>query len=319
MEHLPPFYDSMPKELSKTILPEYVIEPPDVLVIEGVHIIPKSPYKLKQLDTIRIVAPYAIPDEPIDGTYVVEQSGLVQLGSTYGAAKVVDLTIEEAQLAIERRLSRTLNQPVVQVQLGTFQAAAVDGAYRVGMDGTIRIGGYGAVPVVGLTVLQARQKIQSMLSARLENPEISVSIGEYASKGYYVILQGGGLGDQVIKQPSTGNETVLDAIANVQGLSQQSSKQIWISRPSRSGQPQILPVDWYALTQRASAETNYQIFPGDRVFIAEDRLVGKDTAISKLTSPLERAFGFTLLGTGTATRLSGKVLQGGGNPNNNGI
>ena len=81
----------------------------------------------------------------------------------------------------------------------------------------------------------------------------------------------------------------------------------------------MLPVDWFAVTERGAAETNYQILPGDRVFIAEDRLVAFDTKIAKLTAPFERLFGFTLLGTGTATRLSGRVLQGGGNPNNNGI
>jgi hypothetical protein len=41
--------------------------------------------------------------------------------------------------------------------------------------------------------------------------------------------------------------------------------------------------------------------------------------MTKLIAPLERIMGFVLLGTGTATRLSGRVLQGGGNPRNIGI
>jgi hypothetical protein len=57
--------------------------------------------------------------------------------------------------------------------------------------------------------------------------------------------------------------------------------------------------------------------PGDRVFVAEDKLVAFDTNLAKLLAPIERAMGFTLLGTGTVTRLSGKVLRGGGNPRNN--
>ena len=73
------------------------------------------------------------------------------------------------------------------------------------------------------------------------------------------------------------------------------------------------------MTERGSAQTNYQILPGDRVFIAEDKLVAFDTQMAKLTAPLERIMGFVLLGTGTVTRLSGPVLRGGGNPNNIGI
>ena len=142
----------------------------------------------------------------------------------------------------------------------------------------------------------------------------------FNSKVYYIILQGAGLGDGVYRFPVTGNETVLDAIANIQGLEEVSSKKIWVARPSRDiCRPQVLPVDWFAVTERGEPQTNYQLLPGDRVFVAEDKLVAFDTYIAKLTAPLERIMGFTLLGVGTATRLSGSVLKGGGNPNNNGI
>ena len=76
----------------------------------------------------------------------------------------------------------------------------------------------------------------------------------------------------------------------------------------------MLPVDWDGITQRADVTTNYQLLPGDRVFIAHNKIVAFDSAIAKITSPLERILGFTLLGTGTASRLSGNVLgkSGGG-------
>ena len=40
IDGLPPVYTSVPRELSKVVLPEYVIEPPDILYIGGVHIVP---------------------------------------------------------------------------------------------------------------------------------------------------------------------------------------------------------------------------------------------------------------------------------------
>lgn len=316
----PPVYHSMAKELNKTTFPDYIIEPPDVLFIEGVTMVPKAPYRLKQLDAINIEAPYAIPDEPIQGSYLVEQGGMIYLGELYGSVRVLDLTVEEAQRAIESQLAEKLRNPTTQVRLDSFRAAAsVTGSFRVGPDGAIRLGGYGSIQVTGLTVPEAKQAIERTLSTKLENPQVSVVVAGLQSKGYYVIMQGGGLGDGVFKFPSTGNETVLDAISNIQGLQAHSSKKIWIARPTGTGEPQILPVDWFAITQRGSVASNYQVLPGDRVFVAEDKLVSKDTAVAKLTAPLERVLGFTLLGTGTATRLSGPVLQGGGNPQNRGI
>ena len=56
------------------------------------------------------------------------------------------------------------------------------------------------------------------------------------------------------------------------GLSQVSSTQIWIARPAPggTGYEQILPIDYEAISKGGSSATNYQILPGDRVFIAED-------------------------------------------------
>ena len=126
------------------------------------------------------------------------------------------------------------------------------------------------------------------------------------------------MGDGVYRFPVTGNETVLDAISQINGLQQVSSKQIWIARPClEPGKVQVLPVKWEDITAQASANTNYQILPGDRVFIAEDKLIALDTGLAKIIAPIERVMGFSLLGVGTVTRFSGPVLKGGGNPQTN--
>jgi polysaccharide export outer membrane protein len=191
----------------------------------------------------------------------------------------------------------------------------IAGQHMVGQDGTVTLGSYGSVPLVGMTLAEAKRSIEAHLAQFLEAPEVAVDVFAYNSKVYYVITEGAGFGDGVTRFPVTGNETVLDAIANISGLTEVSSKKIWIARPSQHGQGvQILPVDWQAVTAFGVASTNYQLMPGDRVFVAEDGLVAFDTHLAKLLAPLERAMGFSLLGAGTATRFSGKVLQGGGNP-----
>lgn len=319
---LPPVFQTMPRELSKVTLPDYTIEPPDILTIEGVHIVPKAPYHLKSLDVLYIQAGTPLlPDAPIDGPYPLDPSGSVNLGPPYGTVRVAGMTVTEAEGAIIKHLSQYVREPQVLVSLSQFSASQqILGQFLVGPDGTVTLGSYGSIYVVGQTLQQAKQTIELYLSQFLEKPEISLNVFAYNSKTYYVIIQGAGLGDGVYRFPVMGNETVLDAIAQIQGLEQVSSKKIWIARPSRDpGHVQIMPVDWFAITEQAGVATNYQILPGDRIFVAEDKLIAWDTRIAKFTAPLERMMGFILLGTGTATRLSGRVLRGGGNPNNQGI
>src|SRR5262249_45762992 len=129
-----------------------------------------------------------------------------------------------------------------------------------------------------------------------------------------VVTQGAGLGDGVVRFPVTGNETVLDAVSLINGMEAVSSKRIWIARPGPGGCTQILPVDWTAITQQARNETNYQILPGDRLFIAEDKIVAFNTLIQKATAPFQQLFGFTLLGNSTV-----RTLQRGRNANNGGF
>ena len=123
-------------------------------------------------------------------------------------------------------------------------------------------------------------------------------MANFNSKVYYVITQGAGMGDAARRLPITGNETVLDAISMINGLSAVSSKNIWVARPCSSNpkQGKVLPVDWDAITQRGATATNYQLMPGDRVFIAEDPAVALNNELSKKTAPVERVLGLIGLG-----------------------
>ncbi len=318
--HLPGPPPDMPRELSKVVLPTYTIEPPDILVVEAIHIVPRSPYALRVGDILAITVQGTLPDTPVTGAYSVQPGGIVNLGAPYGSAKVAGLTPEQAQEEVRRVMAMHVNEPIVSLSLLEMSGKQqIAGQHLVGPDGTITLGSYGSVPLVGLTLAEAKRAIETHLSQFLESPEVSVDVFAYNSHVYYVVTEGAGFGDGVTKFPITGNDTVLDAIANINGLTEVSSKRIWIARPAAHGTGvQVLPVDWQSVTAFADATTNYQLMPGDRVFVAEDGMVAFDTHLAKLLAPFERAMGFSLLSAGTATRFSGKVLAGGGNPNNGG-
>jgi polysaccharide export outer membrane protein len=289
-----------PAELTKMTLPTYRIEPPDTLLLEAIRVIPKQPYLLRPLDSVQIVASGTPIDQPIFNVYTIDADGSVNLGPAYGSVQLEGLSTEEARDEIARILRRTLVQSDVAVTL--IQASGqqqIFGEHQVSPDGTISLGIYGRVQVAGMTVDEARYAIEEKMSEFFEAPEISVDIFGYNSKVFYVITEGPG--DGVQRLPITGNETVLDAIATLGGIGSTSSKRIWISRPAPHGVgcDQVLPVDWNAITKGANTCTNYQMLPGDRLFIAQDRLVALDNFISKILNPFERSLGFTLLGSQT--------------------
>jgi len=183
-------------------MPTYVIEPPDILLIEGINIIPKSPYYLKTLDVVSLGVRGTLPDAPISGAYPVEPGGVINLGVPYGAVKIAGLTSAQAKMAIEEHLRRYLQNPGVSLALMQMASSQqILGEFLVGPDGNVTLGSYGNVSVVGLTILQAKRAIEAHLSQYLESPVISLSVFAFNSKVYYVIIQGAGLGDGVIAFP----------------------------------------------------------------------------------------------------------------------
>jgi polysaccharide export outer membrane protein len=305
----PPVGECVPTEKEKSSLPLYVIEPPDILLIEAIRVVPKPPYLIQGGDELQIVA-----DPPETGLaargFFVDPGGRIDLGPRFGKAakvQVAGLSVDEATEAVRAAVGQVYRDP--EISLTLVQSAAmqpVTGEHLVSPDGTVNLGTYGQVYVAGLTLDEARQAVEEHLAAYLDKPQVSVSVFSYNSKVYYVITQGAGSGDLVTRLPITGNETVLDAIANINGLSQLSSKKMWIARPAPSGAgcDVILPVSWHEITAGAATATNYQVLPGDRIFIAENKMIAIDAALNRVIAPFERIFGVSLLGTQTIQTIN---------------
>jgi polysaccharide export outer membrane protein len=255
---------SVPRELNKVTLPPYVIEPPDILLIQ-------------------VLMPPTLED--ITG---VDAKGEI---------------IKDSQ-------GRPIRNPFSK----SFGPQPIDGQYLVAPDGTVMLGIYGTVHVAGLTRDQARERIREFIAQvsgkRGDALQVFVDVIAYNSKSYYIITDGAGNGAQLYAFPVTGSETVLDALARVNGLPQVASRRhIWIARRSPHGGPeQILPVDWDNTVMMGSAATNYQVLPGDRIYVHSQCLISTDIFLAKLFAPVERIFGITLLGTSTVNQISGRGL-----------
>jgi polysaccharide biosynthesis/export protein len=160
-----PVIAQVPKELVKTCLPDYRVEPPDILLIEAVRAIPKPPYKAEPLDVLFISLTNALEKEPLTGLTSIESDGTINLGVTYGGSvSVVGLTIPEIKDKLETHIKKAtgFKEPKMTVSLSQGRASQrISGQHLVRPDGTIGLGTYGSVRVVGMTLAEPTLHVPS--------------------------------------------------------------------------------------------------------------------------------------------------------------
>ncbi|MEZ6122947.1 MAG: polysaccharide biosynthesis/export family protein [Planctomycetaceae bacterium] len=142
----------VPRELRKTALPEYRIEPPDVLLIEAAnHLRPVSAPILsgeplliqvnRTLPAQTTEAAVSRQFKTINGMYVIGTDGYVNLGPEYGKVLCANQPLSEIQDRVEKHLQRILTKPQVLVTLPNPTAKQfVAGPHLVRPDGTVGLG-----------------------------------------------------------------------------------------------------------------------------------------------------------------------------------
>jgi polysaccharide biosynthesis/export protein len=253
------------------------VEGAEEQITQTLRLVLKAP--LVSVTLTRSAAP-----EQLTGRYVLMPDGTVNLGR-YGMVHVTGRTVTEAAKAIETHLAQ-----------------------------------YFAAPQVGVTVVEYNSKHYYVIGSRgwesyLETSSHNLSLqwiqylnGREVSRTPWRTVEESGWIAEGERRPArysiTGNETVLDAISQLSAHDQRrmSSKVIWIARPAvdGGGGEQILRVDWTAITRDGKTDTNYQILPGDRVFVVDDSMLAADATIGTLMSPITRLLSLTNLGMTSA-------------------
>ena len=153
---------------------------------------------------------------------------------------------------------------------------------KVLADGTVDLAGYGRVIVAGLTLEAA----EGLISQTIQNTDIANKnesekkdvkptavnvrllepvhrfyvLGEVASPGSY---------------PFVGNENVLDGILAAGGLTSDANAcKVILSRPTPPPSCRVaLPICYREITQLGDTTTNYQLQPGDRIYVGSRTLI----------------------------------------------
>ncbi|MCC6508115.1 MAG: polysaccharide export protein [Pirellulaceae bacterium] len=137
---------------------------------------------------------------------------------------------------------------------------------RVMVDGSIDLGEYGRLIVTGMTV----EQIEALVETRIESVvgkrhAINVRLLEANAAQVYVLGEVG----SPAAYPLIGRETVLDAILQAGGLTSRASPcDIVLVRPTNPCDCRVvLPVCYRQITQLGDTTTNYQLQPGDRIYV----------------------------------------------------
>jgi polysaccharide biosynthesis/export protein len=93
---------------------------------------------------------------------------------------------------------------------------------------------------------------------------IDVRLVNRQSKVFYVLGEVQTPG----KFPLNGNETALDAILVAGGLTDKASeKKVILVRPTPDGHGTVFAVEYPHIVQLGDVSTNYQLLPGDRIYV----------------------------------------------------
>jgi protein involved in polysaccharide export with SLBB domain len=139
-------------------------------------------------------------------------------------------------------------------------------------DGTIDLGKYGQLQVAGKSLPEIEQMVKQAV-AKVEKEDagfIDVRLVNRQSKVFYVLGEVTSPG----KFPLAGNETVLDGIMAAGGMTDRSSwRDVILVRPTNDGTGQVLKVDYGAVVRSGTAGTNYQLVPGDRIYVGSRNII----------------------------------------------
>jgi len=161
--------------------------------------------------------------------------------------------------------------------------------HTVQQEGTIDLGSYGRMQVAGLTVPEIQQRVQfSVMRQETLRQQSRVGLASHNGQPPRPIEESLDLGVAVrlVSQergvvyvmgevnapgsyPIVGSETVLDALITAGGLSARANDhKIILTRPQAAGKPRfILPVCYQQILQLGDTSTNYQLQPGDRIYV----------------------------------------------------
>jgi polysaccharide export outer membrane protein len=256
-----------------------------LLLQKELAIVPLNEYVVEISDTVSIEPVSFDATIRLPGDQVVKPDGNVTLGE-FGLYQAAGKTLEQMQLEIQAeidsqirakkevefskeqtRLSQLRADETFAPKLG-FEVNALDDSKTdddLDLDEETDSDTESEDVILARERRTARLNFEQELDKTLSQNRISVRLTNWDSKKIYVLGEVNSPGAFLYR----GNETVLDAIIEAGGIGTKANHHaIIVSRPSSCGDCRtVMKVCYDQIVQLGDASTNYQLLPGDRVYV----------------------------------------------------
>lgn len=156
-----------------------------------------------------------------------------------------------------------------RVSVVVFGAETFSGEFSIDESGAIPIPLLGPVPAASRTPRQLEEDLEGRLrETYMRDPHVTVSVVEMRSHGVSVL---GAVNQPGVHQVA-GKATLLDVLAQAQGLSEAAGNRITITRPSAAGE-QNIEVNLSSLLYAGAPDANVEVRAGDIVHVHNASLV----------------------------------------------
>ena len=247
------------KELAIAPLPNYTVEISDTISVEPVS----------------FDASIRLP-----GDQVVKPDGMISLGefgNYMATGKTVEIIEAEVQAQIDQQIRSEMESEFAQAkadkereELELKDVARLE--FEEGPDSDENEGLEEDDSTVQLDSAsddvkeqRVRREFERRVTEKLKQNRISVRLTNWDSKRIYVLGEVNTPGSFIY----IGNESVLDALLEAGGIGTKANRHsIIVSRPSTCGSCRtVMKVCYDQIVQLGDTSTNYQLLPGDRVFV----------------------------------------------------
>lgn len=246
-----------------------------LLLNKELAIAPMATYTVEIADSISVEPVSFDATIRLPGDQIVKPDGTISLGE-FGSYQANGKTVEQMTLEIQeivdsqirsameadyaKKEARRLVEDSEQVAELEFESGDADESEEADLELATSEAERSAK-----RLREARRLFEQSVDEKLVQNRVSVRVTNWDSKKIYV------LGD--VNSPGSfpfiGNETVLDAIIEAGGLGTKANHHnIIVSRPSSCGECRtVMKVCYDQIVQLGDTSTNYQLMPGDRVFV----------------------------------------------------
>lgn len=192
----------------------------------------------------------------------------------------------------QKAISQKVEQEPLKYTVGPDDVILIDvrrhpefsGEYTINSEGKIQYKFVGDIPVSGLTKLELKDKLISILAKYVIDPDIDVTISQYRSKVIFIVGEVGAPGKYYMRADTISlREAVVQA-----GLPTLSAslRRTSLVHPNTNGKPKTENVDLYKLIYEGKLDLDKEMLPGDVLYVPATVFAKVMRVISPVAAPV---------------------------------